>query len=300
MGMGSAKKTVIFVAAFFLIIILPLLVIDAISELKAKEDIDGSEDNAENIPLYCNVDIRTKEREWEYELPSGINAEEALKMCGIEFDANDILSCGRDHLINEDTEIRLTYVDAEAFTYTETVAFDTVYLEVQDIPKGTAELVCEGETGTDIIYSEIEYHDGIVYTENFIKRETVKKPVDRVVRIGVGGSFIGNDGQVHDYSYYIDMVATAYYGSGYTKSGKWVRPGMIAVDPRVLDLGTKVYLTGEFKDYGVVSCEDTGGFIKGKRIDIYMLTLEECCEFGRRNMRVYILEDQEKYSYVTE
>ena len=69
---------------------------------------------------------------------------------------------------------------------------------------------------------------------------------------------------------------------------------MIAVDPEVIPLGSRVLIIGDdgFSSYnGVYSAEDTGGFIVGDRIDIYTGSdIDVATAFGRRNMRVYILE----------
>ena len=65
----------------------------------------------------------------------------------------------------------------------------------------------------------------------------------------------------------------------------------IAVDPRVIPLGTKMYVVstdGEYV-YGYCTAEDTGGLIKGYRLDLYFDTIEECYGFGARNCIVYIL-----------
>lgn len=92
---------------------------------------------------------------------------------------------------------------------------------------------------------------------------------------------------------YMIMEATAYTKSieegthrGITKSGTQVSRGTIAVDPRVIPLGTKVYVEG----YGHAECLDIGGAIKGNRIDLYMDSRKECFEFGRKNVKVYIIE----------
>lgn len=92
---------------------------------------------------------------------------------------------------------------------------------------------------------------------------------------------------------YILMQASAYTKSieegthkGITRSGTQVSRGTVAVDPRVIPLGTKVYIEG----YGHAECLDTGGAIKGNRIDLYMETKEEAFEFGRRQVKVYILD----------
>lgn len=96
----------------------------------------------------------------------------------------------------------------------------------------------------------------------------------------------------------IDITATAY-APGPHDNGKWgnlthigtqVRPGVIAVDPKIIPLGTKLYI--EFADgegmYGVA--EDTGGAIKGNRIDIAMWTVAEALDFGMQKVKVYKIE----------
>lgn len=89
----------------------------------------------------------------------------------------------------------------------------------------------------------------------------------------------------------LTMESTAYYGHGITASGlKPVRNpdgiSTIAVDPNVIPLGTKVYVSG----YGIAIAADTGGAIKGNIIDVYLNTHEECISWGRRNVTVQILE----------
>jgi len=91
---------------------------------------------------------------------------------------------------------------------------------------------------------------------------------------------------------YIIMKATAYTKSksegtykGITKSGTQVSRGSVAVDPRRIPLGTKLYIEG----YGHAVACDTGGDIKHDRIDLYMETKKEAFEFGRRDVKVYIM-----------
>ena len=62
--------------------------------------------------------------------------------------------------------------------------------------------------------------------------------------------------------------------------------GTIAVDPDVIPLGTRVYVSG----YGFAVAEDTGGAINNYIIDLYMDTYEECIQWGRRQTTIYILE----------
>lgn len=92
---------------------------------------------------------------------------------------------------------------------------------------------------------------------------------------------------------YMIMEATAYTKSieegthkGITRSGTQVSRGTAAIDPRIIPLGTKIYVEG----YGHAECLDTGGDIKYNRIDLYMDSKEECFEFGRREVKVWIID----------
>ncbi|MDR1292202.1 MAG: hypothetical protein LBJ91_02240 [Clostridiales Family XIII bacterium] len=82
------------------------------------------------------------------------------------------------------------------------------------------------------------------------------------------------------------VKAYAYTGGGVTASGKKAQVGYVAVDPSVIPLGTWLYV----EDYGLCLAADTGGSIKGSKIDLYMDTLSECYEWGVRSKNVYILE----------
>lgn len=95
----------------------------------------------------------------------------------------------------------------------------------------------------------------------------------------------------------IQVIATAYTAdckgcSGITYTGLNVRdhnPNIIAVDPNVIPLGSicEVWIDGEL--FGVFAAEDTGGKIKGKRIDILMDTIEQAKEFGVKEAEVKII-----------
>jgi 3D (Asp-Asp-Asp) domain-containing protein len=82
--------------------------------------------------------------------------------------------------------------------------------------------------------------------------------------------------------------ATAYALKGRTRSGVWVEKGVIAADPRVLPLGTVVQVNAG-KYSGVYTVHDTGGKIKGNRVDVWMPTNKEARRFGRRNVKLVVL-----------
>lgn len=90
------------------------------------------------------------------------------------------------------------------------------------------------------------------------------------------------------------MTATAYTagydGADYcTATGTTVRVGVVAVDKKVIPLGTRMYIvTNDGIVYGTAVAEDTG--VRGNKVDLYFNTYRECINFGRRSCSVYILE----------
>ena len=83
----------------------------------------------------------------------------------------------------------------------------------------------------------------------------------------------------------IKMKATAYSGGGLCANGKRCKVGRVAVDPRVIPLGTWLYVKG----YGFCQACDTGGAIKGNRIDVYFNSEGRCNRYGVRSTKVYVL-----------
>jgi 3D (Asp-Asp-Asp) domain-containing protein len=85
----------------------------------------------------------------------------------------------------------------------------------------------------------------------------------------------------------LKMVATAYFSGGKTATGLQARKGIVAVDPSVIPLGTKLYIEG----YGEAQAADIGSSIKGNRIDLCFDSLQECKTYGKRNINVYLVEN---------
>ena len=87
----------------------------------------------------------------------------------------------------------------------------------------------------------------------------------------------------------MQVGATAYYGDTITSTGvKPIVGRTIAVDPKVIPYGTKVYIPQLNK---VFIAEDCGSAIKGNRIDIFMNTYDECMNWGYKDITIIILKD---------
>ncbi len=110
-----------------------------------------------------------------------------------------------------------------------------------------------------------------------------------------GGVITTASGETLRYSKVLTCNATAYSCEGYTghtATGTIARVGAIAVDPKVIPYGTRMYIVSNDGKYiyGYAVAEDCGGAIKGYKIDLYFNTIAECYQFGRRDCTVYILD----------
>ncbi|MHB1652492.1 MAG: G5 and 3D domain-containing protein [Desulfitobacteriaceae bacterium] len=85
-------------------------------------------------------------------------------------------------------------------------------------------------------------------------------------------------------AYTVEATAYTYTGNP-TASGVYPRQGLIAVDPKVIPLGSRVYVEG----YGYAIAADTGGAILGNKVDVFFPSVKECMNWGRRPVRLFML-----------
>ncbi len=216
--------------------------------------------------------------------------EDILSDMGISLGDDDIVNVPLDTIAEDGMEILITQVTCEVCEETVSLPYETEYVDVQTIPRGSTVRISYGTDGVAKQSLRRRYENGVLVETTVLSSETLYAPVNEKMYRGIGGYVGGNR-----FSYYIDVTATAYGGeefSGLTYTGTQVRKGVIAVDPNIIPLGSKVYVKGDYGDYGVCYAEDIGGGIKDYHIDIYMenATYEEMREFGIRKMRVYFLE----------
>lgn len=191
----------------------------------------------------------------------------------------------------EDTE----KVEFVTETRLEDIPYGTTEIGVDTIPKGEREVVSAGVCGKVSRTYLVKYVDGVKKEEALYTEFPMSNPVNEVVNVGVGGVVTAKDGTVYPYNYRKQMEATAYtylppYTTMTTATGETLRKGIVAVDPKVIPLHTKMFITSEYWEYGFGVAEDTGGKIKGNIVDLAYMSYDECIQFGRRQMQVYILD----------
>lgn len=168
------------------------------------------------------------------------------------------------------------------------VPFQTKTIDDPELTFGEKKVEKAGVKGKDIVTYEnitrIGYEQKIE-----LDRRHVTAPVDEIVRQGIAQSVLTPEGYKR-YKKKIYGEATAYTwgggASGTTSLGLLPKRGIVAVDPRMIPYYTKMYIPG----YGMAIAGDTGGAIVGHRIDLFMDSLYECYQWGRRDVEIYILE----------
>jgi len=162
------------------------------------------------------------------------------------------------------------------------------YERVDTLPKGEEKVLQEGAVGLDEVEEEIHYKQGDVIDTKELQRKTITPMQPKVVQVGTREVEVSRSyDRVREV---ITMEATAYLptdggGDGITATGIRARHGVVAVDPNVIPLGTRVYIPG----YGEAIAADTGGDIIGNRIDVVLEDYGSAMQFGRRTVDVYIL-----------
>jgi uncharacterized protein YabE (DUF348 family) len=195
--------------------------------------------------------------------------------------------------ISENMVIDIKTYQEVMITEKEAIAFATEKTEVYDLAEGRQNVIQEGINGEKTLTYKVIYVAGKETTKELVSETITKEPVNVIVQIGIKKPENIVNTPEGDLKYVESMIfnATAYTpreggGNGRTATGMMARYGIVAVDPKVIPLYTKLYIEG----YGVAIAADTGGSIKGNKIDLCYEDYNEAMDFGRRNVKVYILE----------
>lgn len=160
---------------------------------------------------------------------------------------------------------------------------------------GERKLLRSGAHGVAWVTERVTVWDDVVVSRQVVSREIVHAPTPGVVLVGTPKTLAQLRQAMPNIALgtAITMIATAYTAdtataapTGYTATGILAQEGVVAVDPRVIPLGTKLFVPG----YGIALAADTGGAIIGNRIDLCMDSYSRAIEFGRRPVQVYILK----------
>ncbi len=218
-------------------------------------------------------------------ITTAVPVKEAIKLAGIKLGSMDVVKTLPAVKIVPNQEIEVIRVTQTEETVEEPIPFGEELTVDHSLEKGLTRTVSQGINGLANNTVKITYHNGQEVKREVVKTEQIREPKNKVVAMGTITS-VSRSGQNLNFREARYMTASAYtYTGSRTATGKTPAVGMVAVDPRVIPLGTRLYVEG----YGYAVASDTGGAIKGDRLDLFMEQHLQCVNWGRRTVKVYVL-----------
>ena len=269
---------------------------------------------AYSFPVFITVGDNTVELEF-----TGGTVLDALTKAGFTPDEYDFTEPALDTEVSDTVYIDYTDIEYIDGSYTEVIphTLETVYSAAKSAGSETVETGVDGEKR--VSYTE-KIVNGVSSGRTVTGEEVVKSAVNGKKIIGTkkaaakstatayNSSFKGvstltpaldiefdKNGVPLKYKSKMVSRATAYTYTGHNcATGVAPQPGYIAVNPKVIPYGTKMYIRtadGSFI-YGYAVAADTGGFVNSHPtgVDLFMSTRSACVSFGVRNVEIYILE----------
>ena len=237
-----------------------------------------------------------------------VDADKTWTSCTLERTVRDLVNKERDKfslreldrvqpsldsLIKDKMEIKVSRVMFKDETRAEKIAPDFKLVNDPNLIRGKMITEKAGKPGVkETTYRKFFINGKLSQTQK-LKEKVITKPEPGVKKVGSRVVTISRSG--YRGKRVLEMVATAYdagplstgkSADGVTATGVKAKYGIVAVDPRVIPLGTRLFVEG----YGYAVAADTGGAIKGLRIDLFYESRKEALKFGRRKVKVYIIE----------
>ena len=237
---------------------------------------------------------------------SAETVQQLLQRLDLEVTGEDMVSHGMEEPVVSGMELRIDRTVTAEESYTSVVSHSVTRCTDPTLPAGQEQVLTPGADGELLCRAEVTYKNGLEVSRKVLSRTVTRPAVTEVIAVGTAepepalqigdGVIILPTGEVLTYRDTATVRATAYTHTDegcdfITSTGTTVRWGTVAVDPRYIPYGTRMFIRSSNGSYvyGIAVAEDCGGDIKGDRMDLYMPTYEQCMEFGRRVCTVYFL-----------
>lgn len=219
-----------------------------------------------------------------------------LENLEISLGKHDKVSKKKSELISGKSEVSIDRIKKVKDVVKEELDFEVIEKKDYTLAQGEKRIVTKGKPGIVKKEYEVTLVNGKVEKKKLLSKNVVADSKNQVIAIGAKESS-NNLPSRSSYTsggkeFYVEATAYSPYCngcSGRTAAGYDIRsnPNMklIAVDPRVIPLGTKVYVEG----YGYAIAGDTGGVIKGNKIDLLMPTEARAYQWGRKTVKIRIV-----------
>ena len=266
------------------------------------------------IARFFTINVNLRGEKLSKEVPAGTVAD-ALAYLDIKIDNDDVVNVNLSTEVSEDMNIKIDKVTYKEIEKTEKVAYNTVYKDTDDMYVGESSVETQGADGERTITIKEKYINGKLESSKETKNEITTQPIDEVILNGTkeyvsqvytNSGYVSaneteniltdvNGNQVH-YTNVLTGSGTAYYApvGALTSTGRLARYGVVAVDPDIIPYGSILYIVSNDGEvvYGYAVAGDTGGALWAGTaiVDLYYNTYDECCQFGRRDVTIYVLD----------
>lgn len=240
----------------------------------------------------------------------GETLDELFSRLGISAYGDYKVSLPMDTLTFDGMEVQVDYIVDAQEVYTVDIPYEIVYCYDPNLPEGEQKVLIPGVMGSMSCKAVATYVNAQETNRTVLEETVVSEPVKEVVLVGTGdgttvnsnmpaigdGIIVTADGQILTYDHSMQFKTTAYTHTDagcdmITATGTTVRVGTVAVDPKLVPYGTRMFIVsndGKYV-YGIATAEDCGGGVKGNHIDLYFPTTDECWQYGVRGATVYFL-----------
>ena len=212
--------------------------------------------------------------------------KDILAAANITIDDDDIVNPSRDAVLKAENSIQVSRVSTDRVVVQEEIPFKTVREPDRTLAKGINKTKVKGKPGLQENVYEVTFVDGKETERKLVDTKILQEPKDQVVYTGTL-QIASRGGVEFSFERAITAVSTAYtYTGRNTYTGTRPKVGTVAVDPRVIPLGTRLYI----ENYGYGVARDIGSAIVGNRVDVFMESEAAARRWGRRTVKVYILK----------
>ncbi|MBU3113117.1 3D domain-containing protein [Clostridium lacusfryxellense] len=255
------------------------------------------------IKKAVNVKVNVDGKELNIQTAEG-TVDAMLKAEKIILSDKDKITPLKSDSLKSGLTVNITRVKTENVKETKAINFATEIKKSDELKKGVKKVIQKGKAGQKVITSAVVYENGKEVSRNLVSEQFKSQPVKEIIALGTTSVYSPSRGGDISYSKKLKVRATAYTADynctgkgpddpafGITSTGKTAKRNpngysTVAVDPRVIPLGTKLYIEG----YGYGIAEDVGGAIKGNKIDLYYNSSGESWNWGARNVNIYVLK----------
>ena len=245
--------------------------------------------NAETTPIFSNVSVLV-DGDAHAEQSASRTVADFLKEQSIKLSPLDRVSPSPKTPLTNNLHIVVTRIRREEVIERVPVPFSVKQKYTSALAVGTKKVLTPGKNGERVKKFLHIYKDDVRVQRTKTADRSASVPRPQIEQVGTRGMTLASRG-FFEGRRVVEMTATGY-GPG--ENGRWgnqtasgLKPGfgVVAVDPRFIPLGTRLYIEG----YGYAVAGDTGGAIKGSRIDLGFDNYDRAQAVGRRKVRVLIL-----------